>query len=217
MIKSISTLIALGILLLLQGCSSSQLIDHWRNPEIVYFDAQKVLVLAMSNDAINRRRFENRLVEQLEKKGVHAVNSENLFDYHYTTRPRTEEELTSLRQEILNQGFDAILVSKITGAEDKVTLLQSYKDLDRLFNDFYDDYNFSQSVFSTEEEVQSYQVYHAESALYCVCPSKEKQMIWKGSFVVTRPDRERKAINDYIKLLVHALDDQHLLINTTVQ
>jgi predicted ribosome quality control (RQC) complex YloA/Tae2 family protein len=65
-----------------------------------------------------------------------------------------------LRQEILKQGFDAILVSKIVGAEDKVTLLQSYKDLDRLFNDFYDDYNFSQSVFSTAEEVQSYQVYH---------------------------------------------------------
>jgi hypothetical protein len=48
-----------------------------------------------------------------------------------------------------------------------MTLLQSYKDLDRLFNDFMMTIIFSQSVFSTEEEVQSYQVYHAESAL-CV-------------------------------------------------
>ncbi|WP_396596830.1 hypothetical protein [Dokdonia sp. R86516] len=197
---------------LLQSCNSSELIENWKNPEIDVFKAEKVLVLAMTNDVKNRELFEKRLVNQLKDKGVNAVKSDVFFNSDFTSRPRTEEELGALERAMLSEGFDAILVSKVLGAEDKVTLVQSYRSWDKSFNGFEDDYYSSQGLYVEDEEMQKYTVYHAESALYCICPTKEREIIWKGAIDVTEPDNDRKAIKDYISMLVWALEDQELLI-----
>ncbi|WP_225969299.1 hypothetical protein [Dokdonia sp. PRO95] len=197
---------------LLQSCNSSELIENWKNPEIDVFKAEKVLVLAMTNDVKNRELFEKRLVNQLKDKGVNAVKSDVFFNSDFTSRPRTEEELGALERAMLSKGFDAILVSKVLGAEDKVTLVQSYRSWDKSFNGFEDDYYSSQGLYVEDEEMQKYTVYHAESALYCICPTKEREIIWKGAIDVTEPDNDRKAIKDYISMLVWALEDQELLI-----
>lgn len=200
--------------ILLQGCSSSELVENWKNPEIDVFVAEKVLVLAMTNDIKNRQLFEKRLVAQLKEKGVNAVNSDDFFNPEFTSRPRTEEELDDLEREMLAEGFDAILVSKIIGAEDRVTLVQSYRNWDKTFNGFEDDYYSSQGIYVEDEKMEKYTVYHAESALYCICPTKELEVIWKGSIDVTEPDSDRKAIKDYINMLLWALEEQELLIIT---
>lgn len=201
-------------LMLLQGCSSSELVENWKNPEIDVFAAEKVLVLAMTSDIKNRKMFEKRLVKELKDKGVNAVNSDEFFNPEFTSRPRTEAELDNLEREMLGEGFDAILVSKILGAEDKVTLVQSYRNWDRTFTGFEDDYYSSQGLYVEDEKIQKYTIYHAESALYCICPTKEREVIWKGSIDVTEPDSDRKAITDYINMLLWALEEQELLIIT---
>lgn len=200
--------------ILLQGCSSSELVENWKNPEIDVFVAEKVLVLAMTNGIKNRQLFEKRLVAQLKEKGVNAVNSDDFFNPEFTSRPRTEAELDDLEREMLAEGFDAILVSKIIGAEDRVTLVQSYRNWDKTFNGFEDDYYSSQGIYVEDEKMEKYTVYHAESALYCICPTKEREVIWKGSIDVTEPDSDRKAIKDYINMLLWALEEQELLIIT---
>ena len=197
---------------LLQSCNSSELVENWKNPDIDIFKAEKVLVLAMTSDVKNRKLFEKRLVDQLQEKGVNAVKSEAFFNPEFTSRPRTEEELGDLERAMLSEGYDAILVSKVLGAEDKVTLVQSYRSWDKSFNGFEDDYYASQELYVEDEEMQKYTVYHAESALYCICPTKEREVIWKGAIDVTEPDNDRKAIKDYINMLVWALEDQELLI-----
>ncbi|RMB64098.1 hypothetical protein EAX61_01610 [Dokdonia sinensis] len=212
--KTLFYYVALCTILLLQSCSSSELVENWKNPDIDVFVAEKVLVLAMTNDVKNRKMFEKRLVDQLKDKGVNAVNSDDFFNPEFTSRPRTEGELDDLEREMLAEGFDAILVSKIVGAEDKVTLVQSYRNWDRTFNGFEDDYYSSQGLYIEDEKMEKYTVYHAESALYCICPTKEREVIWKGSIDVTEPDSDRKAIKDYINMLVWALEEQDLLIIT---
>lgn len=212
--KTLSYYIALCTIILLQSCSSSELVENWKNPDIDVFAAEKVLVLAMTNDVKNRKIFEKRLVDQLKDKGVHAVNSDDFFNPAFTSRPRTEEELDALEREMLTEGYDAILVSKILGAEDKVTLVQSYRNWDRTFNGFEDDYYSNQGLYVEDEQIQKFTVYHAESTLYCICPTKEREIIWRGSIDVTEPDSDRKAIKDYINMLVWALEEQDLLIIT---
>lgn len=204
----------LCLVILAQGCTSTELVENWKNPEIDVFAAEKVLVLAMTNDVKNRKLFEKRLVDQLRDKGVHTINSEDFFNPAFTSRPRTEEELDDLEREMLAEGFDAILVSKILGAEDKVTLVQTYHNWDKTFNGFEEDYYSNQGLYIEDEENSKYTVYHAESALYCICPTKECELIWKGSIDVTEPDSNRKAIKDYINMLVWALEEQDLLIIT---
>lgn len=197
---------------LLQSCISSELIENWKNPEIDIFQAEKVLVLAMSNDVKNRKFFEKKLVDELQEKGVNAINSDDFFSEDFTSRPRTESELAALENVMLAEGYDAILVSRVIGSEDKVTLVQSYQNFNKTFNDFEDDYFSNQNLYVEDEHMETYVVYHAESALYCICPTKERQVIWRGSIDVTQPATDRKAIKDYIKLLTWSLEEQDLLI-----
>lgn len=199
-------------LFLLISCTSSDLVENWKNPDIDIFTAEKVLVLAMTNDVDNRQRFEKRLVEELEKKGVKAAVSDQFFNQEYTQRPHTQEELDLLENALLQEGYDAILVSKIIGAEDRKSLLQSYDGFDTLFNSFEEDYYTNQKIYVEDEYVDVYTIYHAESTLYCICPTKERETIWKGSIDITQPESTRKAIKEYIKILLWVLEEQDLLI-----
>jgi hypothetical protein len=90
--------------------------------------------------------------------------------------------------------------------------VQSYRNWDKRFNGFEDDYYTSQNIYVEDERVEKFTVYHAESALYCICPTKDREIIWKGSIDVTEPDSDRKAIKDYINLLVWVLEEQDVLV-----
>ncbi len=199
----------------LNGCADSELVENWKNPDIESFQAQKVLVLAISNNVENRQFFENRVVKQLRDKGVNAMNSDNFFDDSFTQRPKTENEVNALEDMLLHDGYDAILVSKVIGAEDKVTLIKSYQNFNKNFETFNEDYYSNQGLFDQNEQLESYVVYHAESVLYCICPEKERQVIWRASINVTKLDSEKKAIKDYCKMLMHTLEYQNLLIAKT--
>lgn len=210
--RTLQLLLIVCIAGFLQSCTSSDLVENWKNPEIEVFVAEKVLVLAMSNDIDNRKLFEKKLAAQLTSKGVNAVVSDNFFNPEFIARPQTEQDLDTLEQEMLSEGFDAILVSKVIGGENKVTLMQSYRNFNKTFNSFEDDYYSNQGLYVKDERIESYTVYHAESALYCICPTKERQVIWRGSIDVTKPDSDRKAIKDYINMLTWTLEEQELLI-----
>ncbi|MEP2968969.1 MAG: hypothetical protein ABJO82_05525, partial [Nonlabens ulvanivorans] len=111
-----NSIYAIAILVFgLVSCSDSELVENWKNPEVETFQAQKVLVLAISNDVENRQYFENRVVQQLINKGVNAINSDNFFDNNFTQRPQTENEVKALEDLLLHDGYDAILVSKVIG------------------------------------------------------------------------------------------------------
>lgn len=201
--------------LVLMSCSDSELVENWKSPDIDSFQAQKVLVLALYNDNENRRVFEKRLVNELRVKSVNAWNSDAFFMDHETDRPYTEEELEALETQLLAEDYDAILVSKVIGAEDKVTLVQSYRNLNRTFKDFGSDYYSSQDLYTHEDQQEKYVVYHAQSVLYCICPDKEQQVIWRASIDVTKLDSDKKAIKEYIKMLLCTLEEQNLLISSS--
>ena len=94
----------------------------------------------MTNDVKNREAFEKRLVKELKSKDVNAFTSNAFFDKGYTNRPHTEQELNDFETAMLAEGYDAILVSKIVGAEDMVTLVQAYSNFNKTFDTFRDDY-----------------------------------------------------------------------------
>ena len=74
----------------------------------------------------------------------------------------------------------------------------------------------SQDMYVEDERLEKYTVYHAESALYCICPSKDREIIWKGSIDITEPNSNtRKAIRDYVAVLLWVLEEQELLIFPT--
>ncbi|KAA1242724.1 hypothetical protein [Aquimarina sp. RZ0] len=205
------TYIFLGVMFL-TSCISSELVENWKNPDINTFEVNKVLVVGMTSDTEGRKIFEKKLVNTLKKNGVIGERSLDFFEKSFTSSPKTEEDLKVIEGELIKAGFDAILLSKVLAVEDKMTVVQAYRNFDKNFKSFRDDYYESQDIYHNDDYYEVFEVYHAETSLYCICPDKERELIWKGSIDITDPENIRKAVGDYVKVLIWALKGQKLLI-----
>ena len=197
----------------LMGCSSTELVDSWKNPEIVIFDASKVLVVGMTSNLKGQEDFETKMKRQFTKRGVEAMRSIDLFDVGFTDSERSEEELDDVEQSLLDKDFDAILFTKILGSEDKQTFRKNMADLDSYYGTFKEDYISHQDIYYDENYYDEYKVYRAETSLYCICVGKERQLIWRGIIDITDPSNIKNTVDDYVKLLVFALEEQDLIFH----
>ena len=115
-------LIYLGIVLILwvvSGCSSTKLVQQYKNPDTVNFEANKVLVVGISADAELRRTYEKKMTEDLDKQGVIAVKSIDFFETSFTDNKKSLAQLDNIEQRLLNAGFDAILFTKVRPVRDR--------------------------------------------------------------------------------------------------
>lgn len=201
------------LIFVLLGCSSSELIDNWKNPDIVIFDANKVLIVGMTSNVKAQEEFETKMKRHFTKRGVEAMRSIDLFDVGFTDSERSEEELDDVEQSLLDKDFDAILFTKILGAENKETFRKEMSDLDKFNSKFKDDYISHQDIYYDEDYYDAYKVYHAETSLYCICVGKERQLIWRGIIDITDPSNVKKAVDDYVKLVTFAMEEQDLIFH----
>lgn len=203
--------IPIVFLTLLMGCSSVSLVENWKNPDIVIFDAYKVLVVGMTQNLDARENFESKLKKEFDQRGVEAMRSLDVFDLNFTDSRRSEKELDEVEQSLLDKGFDAILFTKITGSEDRESFIRTISRWDNYRGGFKDDYRKHQDIYYDDGYYDKFTVYHAETTLYCICDGKERAMIWRGSIDITDPKNIEKSINDYIKLVVLAMEEQDLI------
>lgn len=201
---------AIGILLLM-GCSSTKLVSTWKNPDIVLFDAHKVLVVGLAQDENIRMEFETRLVDKLEAEKVEAMRSIDVFDVEFTSSQRSEEELALVEQQLLDKDFDAILFTKVVGTESKRTLKERVHNIDRMFMRFSTDYLEHQDIYYDPESYDSFNIYHVETSLYCICDGKEMELIWRGDLDVTETVKVDKTIETYIKLVTDKMGEQEII------
>lgn len=193
------------------GCSSAELVENWKNPDIVIFDAHKVLIVGMTQDDSAREDYESKLQKEFKQRGVESMRSIDLFDVEFTSAKRSEQELADVEQQLLDKDFDAILFTKVIGIENVEDFRKSIDKLDNYYGGFDDDYLGHQNIYYDPEYYDSFTIYHAETSLYCICPGKERELIWRGSIDITDPIDVKKTINDYVKLVVMAMEEQDLI------
>ncbi|HMB65118.1 MAG TPA: hypothetical protein VKN36_18710 [Eudoraea sp.] len=201
----------LFLVIILMGCSSAELVENWKNPDIVIFDASKVLVIGMTDNENARDKFERKLKKEFNKRNVEAMRSIDVFDVDFTNSKRSEKELDEVEESLLDKGFDAIVLTKITGAENRKTLTRSVNELYNSMEGFKEDYRQHQDIYYEEDYYQNYKVYHAETSLYCICVGKERSLIWRGAIDIVDPRNIEKTIDDYIDLVVLAMEEQDLI------
>ena len=209
--------LAVFLLLLTFSCSSTSLVENWKNPDIVLFNAQKVLIVGMTQNKKARKNFESSLQKEFKKRGVEAMRSLDVFDISFTNSKKTEKELDDVEESLLEKDFDAILFTKIIGFENKESFIKTIAKWDNYQGRFNDDYLNHQDIYYNEDYYDRYTVYHAETTLYCICEGKERAMIWRGSIDVTDPKNIEKTVQDYIKLVVVAMEEQDLIFRKEKQ
>lgn len=203
--------------LMLMGCSSISLVENWKNPDIVLFNANKVLIVGMAQDKNNRESFETKLQHEFSERGVEAWRSIDIFDLSLTDSRKTENELDNVEQSLLDKDFDAILLTKITGSENRESFVKSIARWDDHQSRFNDDYLEHQGIYYDDNYYEKFTVYHAETTLYCICEGKERAMIWRGIIEITEPDNIEKAIKDYVKMVIIAMEDQDLVFTSQIE
>ena len=200
------------LIIFLTGCSSSKLVKEYKNPETYTFEANKVLIIGMTANIEVRRNFENNVADALEHKNIIAAKSVDFFEKSFTNRKQTVEELNTLESLLLEAGFDAILLTKVTGQQTRVSIVDFYSNLEsekyKRFNEYY--YGNQDSFLSEDQE--EYVVYITETSLYCICPEKERELLWQGNIEVTKSISNKKNINDFTKTLLKSLKDNDLLL-----
>ena len=203
--------------LILMGCSSISLVENWKNPDIVLFNANKVLLVGMAQDENNRERFETKLQKEFTDRNVEAWRSIDIFDLSLTDPRKTEKELDAVEQSLLDKDFDAILLTKITGSENRESFMKSISRWDDHQSRFNDDYLEHQGIYYDDDYYEKFTVYHAETTLYCICEGKERAMIWRGIIEITEPNNIEKAIKDYVQLIIVAMEDQDLVFTSQIE
>ena len=193
------------------SCSSSRLVDEYVNAETPNFQANKVLVVGLTPDADMRRQFEYSLVQALEAENVIAEKSVDFFGSTFIDNNQSEENLKSIKKDLLNAGFDAVLFSKITGQESKVTITQSYRNLAKSFESFQVYYNENRPIYGSGQP-EDYPVYNTETSLYCLCPGKDRDLIWRGKIDIVDPPATATTIRDYVKTIISSLKKNNILI-----
>lgn len=206
--KNVFLLLAVA---LCTSCSSTRLIDEWESEETPVYESNKVLVIGLNPDLEVRRVFEESLTQALEKENVIAVRSIDFFENIFQLQQTTEEELNLIESLILDAGFDSILFTRAMGYEEKVTLGQAYKNLSAEFNNYKDYYTNNKDLYNTNTS-QSYKIYHTETVVFCICEGKERELLWKANIDIVNPAKSKRAINDYVRLLIKSLKKSEIVI-----
>ena len=68
-----------------------------------------------------------------------------------------------------------------------------------------------QDVFYNPEYYKEYTIYHAETSMFCICPTKDRELIWKGYIDITDPTNIEQTVKDYVRLAILVLEEEQLL------
>lgn len=87
------------------GCGgSSTLIDTWRDPTYQLGPSKKMLIIAIKNDALRRRIWEDGFAEGLSRHGVAVTPSYRIF-------PDTLPDTAQVIEAVQRDGYDGVLVA----------------------------------------------------------------------------------------------------------
>ncbi len=197
------------LIALVASCSTTQVIESWKNPDIESYEPYKVLVVGMTSNTEAREKFERRLKEEFQSLGIESVMSLEILNA--TTSKKSEEELKEIENDLIKAGFDTILFTRITGVEDNVSFAQTYRNYKNTYRSFTNEYYNSQDIYYNPDYYEAYKVYHAETLLYCICPTKERELIWKGYIDIIDPKSIEDTVDDYVNSLITTLEEEYLI------
>jgi len=193
------------------SCSSTELVDTWKNPDIDSYSPKKVLLMGLTSNIEARKMFEEQLKQEYNSRGIEAVLGSEFIKSAFSTEKKSEEELQALENYLLDNGFDTILLAKVIGVEDKIEYKENFKGYDNTYIKFKEDYLKYQDAYYNPDYYNEYKIYHSEMSLFCICPSKDRELIWKGYIDVTDPISIEETINDYVKLVILVLEEEQLI------
>lgn len=199
------------IAFIVASCDSPQLVESWKNPTITTYTPTKVFVVGLTSNLEARQKFETELKNALEIRGIEAIRSLDVPEVSFKSQEMTKIEMDDLETILLNDGFDTVLLSKIIGVENKIEYRKNYDGYDETYKKFGEDFLRYQDIYYNPDYYDEYSIYHAETTMHCICPTKERSLVWKGYIDILDPKTYDKTIFNYVNLVIAVLEEHQLI------
>ncbi len=193
------------------SCSSTRFVDSWKNREITSFDPKKLLVVGMTDNLTARRIFEEELRLAFVQRGINAHESTGIIDREFTDTERSMEEIDEMTQRLVDQGFDAVVITAVKGVDDKVNYRSGYYDVSYRWYRFGRYWYAYQDVYHTPGYYSNYKVYHVETAVYHLTTDENRSLVWVGSFDIVDPNDITSAVDDYVARIIEQMEREHVM------
>lgn len=204
-------LIAILGMLLVVSCSSTRFVESWRNREIVTFDPDSVLVVGMTDNLTARGIFEEELRIALTQRGINAQESIGVLDRLFSDTKKSEEEIESMTQELIEKGFDAVMITAVTGVDERSHYHPGYYSVGWRWYRFGRYYYRYQDIYYTPRYYEEYRIYHLETAIYNLTEDEERSLVWVGTFDIVDPQSVSSTVNDYVKKIIMQLEKENII------
>lgn len=197
--------------MLMINCSSTKITQSWKNMEYNNYQPKKVLILGVTNDQNTRKFFEQKLKEQLENRSILASESIHFFEKSFTDLNQTEESVQIEIERLINNGYDAVLISAVKGYDEKVSFNRDIFNSDYYLRCFDNYYYLNQELYFNRNYDEIYKVYHIEISLYNLSNNSTKSLVWQAYYDIVNPQKVQSAINQIIKAIIQTLEDENLI------
>ena len=196
--------LALATTLIFAACATKPLAE-WHDPGFTG-KVDNILIIAVSDQPVVRRQFEDTFVRELAALGISAKPSYQLL---------SDEQIASkdaLDAALSEQSIDTVLVTRVIGVEQidtytPPTYAYTPSTLDRHYRDYYSYYSHAARV-ATPGYWDKYEVLKIESNLY---DRASRQLIWSIQTENFDPRSARHLIDDQLRIAIRSLRDSGLI------
>lgn len=186
--------IAILLPLLLASCSSTTIVNSWRDPNIKIHSNQwnKILVVAMLKSETDSRKAEDEMVTYLHGKGVRS--------YSYLEKNSADINDEELRKKMRSDGFNAAITMRLIDVDKEKVYVpgQSY-----LYPPYYSSfsryYHRNWIFYSSPGYYVVTKKFIIETILYSI---EEDKIIWSGITETYNP-RGVSKLTDEIACAIH--------------
>jgi len=186
-------LVLLVAVTLFTGCMATEVTSTWKDPSY-QGSPKKILVYAVLKSQMQRRVFEDEFVAHFKSRGINAVPGYEVFPGEELVKKEV------LREKLISEGFDTLLLSRVTGTRKEQVQMTSYQPSNYGSYQGYYGAGYSSS-YATSYMVEDYYA-TTETSLFDVASEK---MIWSGVGDTWIKDKEQKLIKDYVALMMEAI------------
>ncbi|HZT63780.1 MAG TPA: hypothetical protein VFA36_11635 [Burkholderiales bacterium] len=194
---------AFAALALVAGCATSSLISQQSNPDYVGKHFKSVMVVAVTQDDLVRRTFEDRMVAQLAKRGTKGIPAYAAIG----TRAQVEE--AELRQAVARSGAEGVIVTRVTRIDRSSGTVPGGTVMVGIGGGFYGYYSTVwQTVTVAPEKITGPSWTVSETRLF---DARNGALAWTGVMDTRENDDLGAALTQYIEVIFDAMVNDRVL------
>lgn len=195
-----------GLVLLLTGCSSTQLVTRWSDADYQGPPLKEILVIALLKDELHRRNLEEALVGRLQKAGAEGVPG-----YRLIPDPKVVDDEAKLKRLVDDAGVDGVLIARLKGVDKEQTYVPPRAELVPAMGIGYGYYGYYHMSFQAVYQpgyTRTDTVVRLETQLFAAADGK---LLWAGETRSFNPDSASTVARELADLVVGDMQNSGLI------